>query len=151
MATVSVFTLAHSITLVLSALSWIGLPSRAVEAAVALSVAVAGAQALVATTLGSGHRLARVPLSLVFGFGLVHGIGFGSSLAASGLTGRPSVSALLGFNLGVEAGQLAALATVLPMAWTLVGTGGFRRWGLPSLSFAVSAAGLVWFGVRLDD
>ena len=150
-ATVSVFTLAHSITLVLSALSWIGLPSRAVEAAVALSVAVAGAQALVATTLGSGHRLARVPLSLVFGFGLVHGIGFGSSLAASGLTGRPSVSALLGFNLGVEAGQLAALATVLPMAWTLVGTGGFRRWGLPSLSFAVSAAGLVWFGVRLDD
>ncbi len=149
LTTVSVFTVAHSITLVLSAVSWLALPSRWVESAIAFSVVLAGLQAFAAATVGHRSRWAVVPLWLIFCFGLVHGIGFGSSLAESGFGGRSIVSALLGFNLGVEIGQLIALAAVLPLAWILVSSRPIRRLGLPAAALAISAFGMQWFAQRI--
>jgi hypothetical protein len=92
-----------------------------------------------------------VPLWLVFAFGLVHGMGFGSALAGAGFHGRSAVSAILGFNLGVEAGQLAVLVVVFPLVWVLKSTPGFRRVLLPAAALAIVAAGSLWFVARAFD
>ena len=157
---VSVFTLAHSITLGLTALHLIGLPSRLVESLVALSVVVAGVQAILARNAtpgqeaiegvtsaigGSSRWQDAIPLWLVFAFGLIHGIGFGSALNSAGFGGRSALSALFGFNIGVEAGQLGVLAVVFPLAWALRKTAGFKRLVLPALALAIVVFGVVWF------
>ena len=157
---VSVFTLAHSITLGLTALHLISLPSRLVESLVALSVVVAGVQAILARNAtpgqeaiegvtsaigGSSRWQDAIPLWLVFAFGLIHGIGFGSALNSAGFGGRSALSALFGFNIGVEAGQLGVLAVVFPLAWALRKTAGFKRLVLPALALAIVVFGVVWF------
>ena len=159
---VSVFTLAHSLTLCLTALGLIGLPSRWVESIVALSVMAGGAHAFlvvrtagkaaapsIGTAAGIGTRSAGgIPLWLVFTFGLIHGIGFGSALQGAGLAGRSVIAALAGFNIGVEAGQLAVLAVVFPMAWTLRDARGFRRLVLPACALLITGFGANWFAAR---
>lgn len=155
---ISVFTLAHSITLGLTALNLIDLPSGLVESVVALSVAVAGLQSLwvlrFAGTNGAtgserlGRGMAALPTWLVFAFGLVHGIGFGSALGSAGFGGRPVLSALFGFNVGVEAGQLAALAVIFPLAWALRDSFGFRPLALPAIASTIVLAGVAWFLLR---
>lgn len=142
---VTLFTVAHSVTLAGSALGWLGLPSRWVESAIAASVALAGAQAWAAARVG---RRADAPAWLVFAFGLVHGFGFGAALAESGFGGRPALVALLGFNLGVEAGQLAVLAVAFPAMWALRRAPAWRAVGHPALSAAIVVAGLGWFAMR---
>ena len=170
--TVSVFTLAHSITLGLTALGLIGLPSRWVESIVALSVVAGGAHALrvaaiaaiaggagsttapaPATTAAAAPAPAKrcvggVPLWLVFAFGLIHGIGFGSALQDAGLAGRAVIAALSGFNIGVEAGQLAVLAVAFPLAWTLRDAGRFRQLSLPACALLIIGFGANWFADR---
>ena len=158
---VSVFTLAHSLTLALTALNLISLPSRLVEIVIALSVIVAGLQAFlvgraaaIQERLQDGParlRLGAVPLWLVFAFGLVHGMGFGSALGDAGFEGRSALAALIGFNVGVEAGQLAVVAVVFPLAWSLKSTKGFRRIFLPGAAVAVMLAGSMWFLARAFD
>lgn len=157
---VSVFTLAHSITLGLTALNLIGLPFRLVESLVALSVVVAGLQALMAGKAATEQRFfagpvgtwrGMVPLWLVFGFGLIHGIGFGAALGGAGFGGRTVITALLGFNLGVEAGQLAVMAVVFPLAWALKSDWGFRRILLPGAAMTIVIAGALWFIARAFD
>ncbi|MBA3477848.1 MAG: HupE/UreJ family protein [Lautropia sp.] len=158
---VSVFTLAHSITLGLTALNLISLPSRLVESLVALSVVVAGVHGLLTGMAGADHVTTRgrslgswrgaVPLWIVFAFGLIHGIGFGAALGGAGFGGRTALSALLGFNLGVEAGQLAVLAVAFPLAWALKSGAGFRRVLLPGAAIAIVLAGVLWFVARAFD
>jgi hypothetical protein len=138
--TVSAFTLAHSLTLGLTALGLIGLPSRWVESIVALSVMAGGAHALVATR--------GIPLWQVFAFGLIHGIGFGSALQGAGAGGRALIAALAGFNLGVEAGQLAVLAVAFPLAWALKDARGFRKLLLPGCAMLIIGCGAHWFAER---
>ena len=161
-AVVSVFTLAHSITLGLTALDLIHLPSALVESAIALSVLVAGLQALWVwrrvgklrpgpAAVSTATGIAVLPVWLVFAFGLIHGIGFGSALGDAGFGGRPVLSALFGFNVGVEAGQLLALAAIFPLAWTVRGTTVFRRIALPAAALAISIAGAGWFVMRAFD
>ena len=160
LAIISVFTLAHSLTLGLTALNLISLPPRLVESLIAVSVIVAGAQAfLVARAASTQERLEEVtspwlgsvPLWLVFAFGLVHGMGFGAALNSSGFGGRSALSALLGFNIGVEAGQLAVVAVALPLIWVLRSTMGFRRVILPVAAASVSVAGALWLFARAFD
>lgn len=158
LAVVSVFTLAHSVTLGLTALNHISLPSRFVESVIALSVVVAALQGLLvgkaATTQGVlragplAWRPGAVPLWLVFAFGLIHGMGFGAALGDAGFSGRTALSALLGFNLGVEAGQLAVLAVAFPVAWALRSTAAFQRVLLPGAALSIVAAGSIWFLAR---
>lgn len=152
-ALLTLFTLAHSITLAGVALGWLSLPSRFVESVIAASVALAGVQALVAARGGptAAARWGGTPGALVFAFGLIHGFGFGSALADLGGEGRPALAALLGFNLGVELGQLAALAVAFPLLWALRATRPYRAALQPALAAAIVVAGLGWFVQRALD
>jgi hydrogenase/urease accessory protein HupE len=106
---VTAFTAAHSLTLALASLSLARLPPRPVEAAIALSLV------LLALELArrDGHPALGRPWAVAFGFGLLHGFGFAGALAELGLPPTAIPLALLGFNLGVEAGQLAFIAGAL--------------------------------------
>ncbi|HMN47087.1 MAG TPA: HupE/UreJ family protein [Povalibacter sp.] len=100
--TISAFTLAHSLTLALSALGWLTLRSPPVEATIALSIMLVAAEALHKRETLSR----RWPAVVAFLFGLVHGLGFAGALADIGLPQKHLFVALLTFNLGVELGQL---------------------------------------------
>ena len=110
------FTVAHSITLVATTLGYTGLPSRPVEALIALSIVFLAVE--VALVLRNPDRQTftrRFPWVVAFGFGLVHGFGFAGALADIGLPQGEIASALLAFNLGVEAGQLLVIAALVAL------------------------------------
>ena len=109
---VTAFTLAHSITLSLAVLGVISLPSRLVESAIAASVIFAAL-----SNLRGAVELKRWVMAFVFG--LIHGFGFASVLVDLGLPTNALVLALVGFNVGVEIGQLAIVAVFLPLAFWL--------------------------------
>ncbi|MFZ4758110.1 MAG: HupE/UreJ family protein [Burkholderiaceae bacterium] len=144
----TLFTVAHSFTLTAGALGWLALPSRWVESAIAASVAVAGVQAWRAARIG---RAAEAGGGLVFVFGLMHGFGFGAALADAGFGGRPAVVALAGFNLGVELGQLAVLAVLVPVLWWLHAAQGRRAVVGPVLAGMIVLAGVGWFVQRVFE
>jgi len=135
---VTAFTLAHSITLSLAALGFVELPSRLVESVIAASIVVAALNNLRPTVIA---RLWMV----AFGFGLVHGFGFASVLADLGLPREALALALVGFNLGVEVGQLAIVVVFLPLAFALRRTLFYRRWVMIGGSIAIAALAAVWF------
>ncbi len=137
---VTAFTVAHSITLTVAALGIVSLPGKPVEMAIAASVVAAGLHNLSPISLGPRWALA-------FGFGLVHGFGFASVLSDLG-NGRKLVTELLGFNLGVDLGQLAIAFAVLPLIFILRSTTLYRRTLLPAGSLAVAALAGVWFVER---
>jgi multisubunit Na+/H+ antiporter MnhB subunit len=87
----------------------------------------------------------------VFGFGLVHGLGFASVLREIGLPRRALVLCLLSFNLGVELGQLLVLALTFPLILLAARRSPrrFERWGLQLGSAAIAALGTVWLVARL--
>ena len=112
--TVTGFTLAHSITLFLVAQDMIRVSVPAVETVIALSIV------MLATEIARNNRDSltwRRPVLVACGFGLVHGAGFAAALAETGLPQTEKISALLLFNLGVEAGQLALIALVFISIW----------------------------------
>jgi hydrogenase/urease accessory protein HupE len=104
--TITAFTVAHSLTLGLSALGWLALRRPPVEAAIALSIVLVAAEALHQRQTLSR----RWPALVAFVFGLVHGLGFAGALEEIGLPQNHLLVALLTFNLGVEAGQLLVVA-----------------------------------------
>jgi hydrogenase/urease accessory protein HupE len=105
-AAITAFTVAHSLTLAATVLGWLWLPPAAVETTIALSIVLACAECL-----RPGDSLARrAPWLVTFAFGLLHGMGFASALLETGLPPQHVPSALLFFNVGVELGQLAAIA-----------------------------------------
>ena len=138
---VTAFTLAHSITLVLGATGVLTIPPAPVEIAIAASVTLAAANNL-------RPLLSRHLWVVVFAFGLIHGFGFASSLADTGLPAQGRMLALLAFNLGVEAGQLAIVLTLAPLLWLMRGQVSYRRIALPAASVALAAAGVVWIVQR---
>ncbi len=105
---VTAFTLAHSVTLILSALNFVSLPGRLVEPAIAASIAYVAAENI-------AIPLPRHRFLLTFCFGLVHGFGFSSVLREIGLPKQGLLLSLLSFNLGVEIGQLLVVAMVFPV------------------------------------
>jgi hypothetical protein len=109
---VTAFTLAHSLTLSIAALDIVKLPPRLTESAIALSVVLAAANNFRPWIRGRAWLVA-------FAFGLIHGFGFANALSELGLGGGTLALALVGFNLGVEAGQLAIVAIFLPLAYAL--------------------------------
>lgn len=104
---VSAFTLAHTLTLALATLGVVQVPAAVVEPLIALSIAAIAIENLVARAF---HW--RRPL-IVFAFGLLHGLGFAGALGALGLPPGDLLPALVGFNLGVEAGQLVVVGALL--------------------------------------
>jgi len=141
---VTAFTVAHSITLSLAALGLVELPSRLVESAIAASVVLAAANNLKPLV---EHRRWMV----AFGFGLIHGFGFASVLTELGLPRETLVLSLLGFNLGVEAGQLAIVTVFLPLAYALRTTGFYRRVVFVGGSLLTLAIALIWLVERAFD
>jgi hypothetical protein len=141
---VTAFTLAHSITLTLAALQVISLPSRLVESAIALSVIIAALN-----NLRGGIEGKRWVLAFVFG--LIHGFGFASVLSDLGLPQDALLLALVGFNVGVEIGQLAIVSVFLPLAFALRGTGFYRFGVLKIGSLLVALIALWWFIQRAFD
>ena len=116
---ISCFTLGQSLTLALATLDWVNFPARITEPLIAASILYVGVENL----LRRGAE-ARGRGALTFGFGLIHGFGFESVLREIGVGANGSGLALplFSFNLGVELGQLAIAAVVLPLLWPL------RRW-----------------------
>lgn len=144
-AIVSCFTLAHSITLALATFDVVNLPSRVVEAAIAASIVYVGIENL----LRRGEE-PRARWGVTFGFGLIHGFGFASVLQDLGVGGAAHGVAmpLFAFNLGVELGQIAVAALVLPAVWMLRKRESFVRRGVPALSALIAVAGLYWLVER---
>ena len=124
-ATVTAFTLAHSITLAAATLGLVQVPQTPIEAAIALSVMFVAAEIL-HQAQGRSGLTARAPWVVAFVFGLLHGFGFAGALREVGLPQADIPIALLFFNVGVEVGQLmfiAAVVTILWLASRLMGKG----------------------------
>jgi hypothetical protein len=141
---VTAFTIAHSITLSLAVLGYVSLPSRLVESVIAASVVLAALNNLRAT-------VDRRRWVMAFVFGLVHGFGFASVLAGLGLPQGALALALVGFNVGVELGQLAIVAAFLPFAYLLRATTFYRVGVLQAGSLAVAVLAAWWFVERAFD
>ena len=120
---VTAFTLAHSITLVISAAGILRLPSRFVETAIALSV--------VAAAMNNLLRTVDARWAVAFALGLLHGFGFSSVLIDLGLPSHELIGALLGFNCGVEIGQAAIVLAMLPVLYLIRRTWAYQAllWG----------------------
>jgi hypothetical protein len=138
---VTAFTLAHSITLTLATLGVISLPSRWVESTIAASVVIAA--------LNNIYPLFRDRRwMMAFLFGLIHGFGFASVLSDLGLPKNALVLALVGFNVGVELGQLAIVAAFLPLAFYLRRTMLYRRIILLGGSGLIALLATAWLVER---
>jgi hydrogenase/urease accessory protein HupE len=142
---ISCFTIAHSLTLGLSTLNVVTVPSRIIEPMIAASILYVGIENLARRGAEPVGRWA-----LTFAFGLVHGFGFASVLRELGVgsQGQGIAIPLFTFNLGVEIGQVAIAAAVLPIVWHLRQNPAFIRRGVPVLSVLVASAGLYWLMER---
>jgi len=141
---VTAFTIAHSITLVLGVLQLVSLPSRLVESAIAFSVILVAVNNLYSFFSERAWFVA-------FAFGLIHGFGFASVLSDLDLMTGSLGIALLGFNLGVEAGQLAIVSVFLPIAYLLRSYWFYKQVILNAGSQAIMLVALVWFLQRAFD
>lgn len=135
---ISAFTLAHTLTLALSTYGVVRLSPRVVEPLIALSIVYVAAENLLTTRL----RASRV--ILVCAFGLLHGLGFAGALGELGWPQGRRLLALLAFNAGVEAGQVAvvALALLLVAGWAAAGFDRLRL--VRGASIAIAAVGAFW-------
>jgi hypothetical protein len=138
---VTAFTVAHSITLACAAFDYVQLPSRWVEAAIAASIVFAGLVNLL-------PRAGRYGIAMAFGFGLIHGLGFASALAAITANSASRLQPLLGFNLGVEVGQLVVVAAVFPLLFLKKASPSLKRRAVAAGSLCISALGMVWLVQR---
>lgn len=141
---VSAFTVAHSLTLALAASGVLAPPSRWIESLIAASVLVAALDNL--KPFVHGPRWIMVAL-----FGLVHGFGFAGPLQALGLARGHLAVPLLGFNLGVEMGQLVVVALLLPLACLLRAAPAYRCGVVRGGSGAIACIALVWMAERSFD
>jgi len=141
---VTAFTIAHSITLALAVLHIVQLPSQLVEIVIALSVLVTAVNNLMPRFSGSRWLLA-------FGFGLIHGFGFASVLTDLGLANQALITSLIGFNLGVELGQLVIVGLFVPLAFVIRHTQIYRQWMFRGGSVVAGIVACVWMVERVAD
>ncbi|OAI29160.1 hypothetical protein A1355_16845 [Methylomonas koyamae] len=141
LAVVTAFTLAHSLTLALTVWQYLALPSRWVEAAIAASVAVAALNNIYAW-------FTERRVWLAFGFGLIHGMGIAGVLLDLALPKSGQALALLGFNLGVELGQLAIIAVALPLIYWGSRQRYYPVWVLKYGSTGIVGLALIWLVER---
>ena len=134
---VTAFTLAHSITLSAAAIGVVDLPSRLVESVIAISVAVAAINNLFPV-------VSRRVWIAAFVFGLMHGFGFASVLTDLGLPPTGKLVALFAFNVGVELGQLAVVAGLLPALFLMRRSATYTQVALPAGSMVIVVIGFMW-------
>jgi len=141
---ISAFTVAHTVTLALGALGWVQINTNVIEPLIAATIV------FVAVENVFSRKLHRWRILVVFGFGLLHGLGFASVLGEFGLPEQQFLPALIGFNVGVELGQI----TVIAAAFLTVGLW-FRnkpwyrgRIAIPA-SIVIALIGGYWFVERV--
>jgi hydrogenase/urease accessory protein HupE len=145
LAVITCFTIAHSMTLALATLDLLRVPGQIVEPLIAASIAYVGVENLLRGNAPKWRGL------ITFSFGLVHGLGFADALRELGInSGRFGiVLPLVGFNLGVELGQLSVAAAILPVLWRLRTKHWFVRQWVPVCSAAVAVVGSWWMLERI--
>lgn len=141
--TVTAFTLAHSVTLGVTALGLVSLPSWLVESVIAASIIAAACNNI-------WPLVTRCLWLVAFGFGLIHGFGFASVLADLGLPRNALFTSLLGFNLGIEAGQLAIISVALPLIYLMRLFRAYARLLMPAGSAGTALIAAVWFYERVS-
>jgi hypothetical protein len=152
-ATVTAFTVAHSITLGAATLGFVHVPSAPVEAVIALSILFLASE-LARRRIGrsgaeaaraSADLTARFPWIVAFSFGLLHGFGFAGALSEVGMPARAVPLALLFFNVGVEIGQLTFIAAVLIVGW-LVRRAAVRApdWWTRAAAYGIGSVAAFW-------
>jgi hydrogenase/urease accessory protein HupE len=141
---ISAFTVAHSITLGLSMYGILAVSPRIVEPLIAISIAYVAIENIFLSELKSWR------VALVFGFGLLHGMGFAGALKELGLPRSEFVTALLTFNIGVEAGQLAVIGTVFMLVgWHCAGRVWYRSRIVVPASMLIACTAVYWTIQRL--
>ena len=135
---VTAFTAAHTLTLALTIYGVFALPPSVVEPLIALSIAYVAVENLITNELQPSRVV------LVFGFGLLHGMGFAGVLTDLGLPRSEFITALLTFNLGVEIGQLAVIAAAFAAVLGVRNRPWYRPRVVVPLSVAIAAVGLFW-------
>jgi hydrogenase/urease accessory protein HupE len=146
LATVTAFTLGHSVTLSLAALGIVHIPSAPAEAAIALSILVLAVE-LARDRPGA---LSRRPWAMAAAFGLLHGLGFAGALAEIGLPAREIPLALVSFNTGIELGQITFLIAVAAVLW--LARPAARRlpvWSAAVPVYLIGTLAAYWFFERL--
>ncbi len=141
---VTSFTAAHSVTLALATLGIVTLPARFVEPLIALSVLIVAVDAI-------ARPQAKARTLMAFGFGLVHGLGLSNVLRDLGLSGRQLLPALLGFNVGVEIGQLLIVAPMFLLVLRLRRSETVFSRSRNVLCAAVAVASAFWLVARVRD
>ncbi|MGD2166646.1 MAG: HupE/UreJ family protein [Gammaproteobacteria bacterium] len=152
-ATITAFTLAHSVTLAAAALGYVHLPSAPVEAIIALSILFLATELARREQRGArsvpDDLAERAPWIVAFSFGLLHGLGFAGALSEIGLPENAIPLSLLFFNVGVEIGQLAFVACILALGWaarTLSVRG--PDWLAQLAAYAIGSVAALWLFER---
>jgi len=140
---VTAFTVAHACSLTAASLEWLRPPTRWVEVAVATTIVLAAVN-----NLRPLLRLERLPL-VAFGFGLIHGAGYAGVLGGLGLPTGTLALALLGFNLGVEGGQILVAAAVMPLAFAARRQAWYRHGVVVPGSVLIALLAGLWLVRRL--
>ncbi len=141
-ATVTSFTVAHSMTLGAATLGWVHLPGPPVEAVIALSILFVAVE-IVHWRQGRPGITRSRPWLVAFVFGLLHGFGFAGALSDIGLPEHAIPLALLFFNLGVETGQLLFIGAV-SLAWALLRRVPWPRWAWRIPVYGIGAMAGFW-------
>lgn len=141
---VTIFTAAHTITLALATLGYVSADQRIVEAVIAASITIVALENIFRPTYG------KFRLLMVFGFGLIHGLGFAQRLIDERIPEGSLGSALLGFNVGVELGQLAVIGLAVAATFWLKDEEKYRRWVVIPASALIALAGIAWAIERLS-
>lgn len=139
---VTAFTLAHSVTLTLAALGFVTIPGRIIEPLIAATIVWVALENLLSAAPDRWRWMWS------FGFGLVHGLGFAAALGEIDLSGAALVRALVGFNAGVEIGQLIFVVIALPLL-TLLSRGRGATLTPRIASVAAAVIGTYWFIERV--
>ena len=140
---ISLFTVAHTATLGLASMQLVALSPSIVEPLIAFSIV------WVAVENFRHQELTRSRMGVVFGFGLLHGLGFAGVLGDLGLPKDAFLVSLVGFNLGVELGQLAVVAIAFGLVAFIRGRSWYRAWVVRPVSLGIALMGLIWGVERL--
>jgi hypothetical protein len=144
LAQVSAFTIAHSITLALTMYGVVSLSPKIVEPLIAVSIAYVAIENIFLSNLKPWR------VALVFAFGLLHGMGFAGALKELGLPRSEFLTALLTFNLGVEAGQLAVIAAAfLIVGWYCGRRAWYRQVVVMPASALIAITAIYWTAQRI--
>ncbi len=140
---VTTFTAAHTITLALATLGYVSADQRIVESIIAASITIVALENIFRPSYG------KFRLLMVFGFGLIHGLGFAQRLIDERIPEGSLGSALLGFNVGVELGQLAVIGLAVAATFWIKDEDKYRRWVVIPASALIALAGIIWAIERL--